>query len=193
MSIENITANILNEAKIAAENSLASAELAGQDIINNAKKEAEALIKAEKEKALKDAEGLKSRKVSAAELQGKKMLLSAKQEAINKSFNVALEKLKSMKTEEYINLLVNQIVTIPNCEGSIILNELDRERIGEKLINSVNERLNEKKVTLSNETQKASGGFILKHGNIEINSTFEAILNSMKDELTGEIAGALFK
>lgn len=192
MSIENITANILNDARNTAENSLANAELTGQDIINNAKQEAETIIKAEKEEALKDAESLKSRKISAAGLQGRKMLLTAKQEAINKSFSVALEKLRSMQSEEYINLLVNQIVTIPNCEGYLILNELDREKIGEKLINSVNEKLNEKKVTLSDETQKASGGFILKRGNIEINSTFEAILDSMKDELTGEIASALF-
>lgn len=193
MSIENITANILNDAKNTAENSLANAELTGQDIINNAKKEAEEIKKAEAEKALKDAESIKSRKVSAAELQGRKMLLSAKQEAINKSFNVALEMLRSMRSDDYIDFLVNQIVTIPNCEGTIILNELDREKIGEKLVNSVNEKLNGKKVTLSNETQKAAGGFVLKRGNIEINSTFEAILNSMKDELTGEIASALFK
>ena len=37
MSIENITANILSDAKNTAENSLAKAELTGQDIINNAK------------------------------------------------------------------------------------------------------------------------------------------------------------
>jgi V/A-type H+-transporting ATPase subunit E len=101
--------------------------------------------------------------------------------------------LRSMRTEEYIIFLTNQIIAIPKCEGYLILNESDREKIGEKLINSVNEKLNGKKVILSNETQKASGGFVLKRGNIEINSTFETILNSMKDELTGEIASALFK
>ena len=193
MSIENITANILNDAKNTAENSIANAEFTKQDIINNAKREAEEIIKAEAEIALKEAESLKSRRESAAELQGRKMLLSAKQEAINKSFNVALEMLRSMRTEEYIIFLTNQIIAIPKCEGYLILNESDREKIGEKLINSVNEKLNGKKVILSNETQKASGGFVLKRGNIEINSTFETILNSMKDELTGEIASALFK
>ncbi len=193
MSIENITASILNEAKKTAENSLANAELSGQDIINNARKEAETLIIADKEIALKDAESLKSRKVSAAELQGRKMLLTSKQEAINKSFNVALEMLKTMQTDDYIDFLANQIISVPNCEGTIILNELDREKIGEKLINTVNERLNEKKVTLSNETLNMSGGFVLKRGNVEINSTFETILSSIKDELTGEIANTLFK
>ncbi|HKM02267.1 MAG TPA: V-type ATP synthase subunit E [Sedimentibacter sp.] len=193
MSIENITANILSDAKNTAENSLAKAELTGQDIINNAKKEAEVIIKAQAELSLKDAEGLKSRKASAAELQGRKMLLFKKQEAINESFNVALGMLKSMDSDDYINFLANQIVTIPNCEGNLILNESDGASIGEKLVNSVNEKLKGKKVILSNERHKSSGGFILKRGNIEINSTFETILNSMKDELTGEIASTLFK
>lgn len=193
MSIENITANILSDAKNTAENSLAKAELTGQDIINNAKKEAEVIIKAQAELSLKDAEGLKSRKASAAELQGRKMLLFKKQEAINESFNVALGMLKSMDSEDYISFLANQIVTIPNCEGNLILNESDGASIGEKLVNSVNEKLNGKKVILSNERHKSSGGFILKRGNVEINSTFETILNSMKDELTGEIASTLFK
>ena len=58
MSIENITANILSDAKNTAENSLAKAELTGQDIINNAKKEAEVIIKAQAELSLKDADGL---------------------------------------------------------------------------------------------------------------------------------------
>ena len=116
-----------------------------------------------------------------------------KQEAINESFNVTLGMLKSMDSEDYISFLANQIVTIPNCEGNLILNESDGASIGEKLVNSVNEKLKGKKVILSNERHKSSGGFILKRGNVEINSTFETILNSMKDELTGEIASTLFK
>jgi vacuolar-type H+-ATPase subunit H len=60
MSIENITANILNDAKNTAENSIANAEFTKQDIINNAKREAEEIIKAEAEIALKEAESLKA-------------------------------------------------------------------------------------------------------------------------------------
>jgi len=46
---------------------------------------------------------------------------------------------------------------------------------------------------LSKNTVKASGGFVLKKGSVEINNTFETLLDSMKDELTGSIANALFK
>ncbi len=193
MSIDNITSKIINSAENAADSSLANAEKTKQEIINNAKVEAEAIINIEADRVIKDAEDLKSRKVSAAQLQKRKMLLSAKQDAIKKSFVTAIDKLKAMPEEQYLNFLVTEIVKIPNCEGTIILNAKDRENIGERLVKAVNKKLNKEKVVLSNDTVQASGGFVLKKGNVEINSTFETIIDSMRDELTSEIANALFK
>lgn len=193
MSIDNITSKILSDAENNADSSLMNAENTKQEIINKAKSEAEIIIKTEAERAAKDAVDLKNRRVSAAELQGRKMLLSAKQEAIKKSFNAAIDKLKAMPEDEYLSFLAQEIVKIPNCEGSIVLNAKDRENIGERLVKTVNEKLGAEKVALSKNTVKASGGFVLKRGSVEINSTFETLLDSMKDELTGEIANALFK
>lgn len=193
MGIENITADIINDAKNIAEDSLANAEKKKQEIINNAKNEVEVITKTATQKAAKDAEDLKNRKISAAELQKRKMILNAKQEIIKKSYDAALEKLKTMQSEEYLIFLAQEIVKISNCEGNIILNAKDRKNIGEKLVKTVNEKLGAEKVLLSNDTVQASGGFVLKRGNVEINSTFEALLDSMKDELTREIANVLFK
>ncbi|HBC30612.1 MAG TPA: hypothetical protein DC024_05110 [Clostridiales bacterium] len=193
MSIDNITSRILSDAENNADSSLMNAENTKQEIINKARSEAEVIIKTEAERAAKDAVDLKNRRVSAAELQGRKMLLSAKQEAIKKSFNAAIDKLKVMPEEKYLSFLAQEIVKIPNCEGSIVLNAKDRENIGERLVKTVNEKLGAEKVALSKNTVKASGGFVLKRGSVEINSTFETLLDSMKDELTGEIANALFK
>lgn len=193
MSIEKITMNILSDAKSTAETSLMNAEKTKKDIIENAKSEAEALKKAAADKAEADAEGLKSRKISAAELQGRKMMLSAKQEAIKKSFNAALNKLNNMPEDKYLSFLADEIVKIPNCRGTIILNERDKNKIGEKLVKAVNEKLKAEKIALSEKTIVSSGGFVLNDGAIEINSTFETILDSMKDELTNEVANALFK
>ena len=193
MSIDNITSKILSDAENNADSSLMNAENTKQEIINKARSEAEVIIKTEAERAAKDAVDLKNRRVSAAELQGRKMLLSAKQEAIKKSFNAAIDKLKVMPEEKYLSFLAQEIVKIPNCEGSIVLNAKDRENIGERLVKTVNEKLGAEKVALSKNTVKASGGFVLKRGSVEINSTFETLLDSMKDELTGEIANALFK
>lgn len=193
MSIENITANILKDANENAQISLNNAEKTKNDIVNNALNEAEAIKKAAAEKAEKDSESLKSRKVSAAELQKRKMMLTAKQDAIKKSFDVALQKLKSMPEDKYIDFLTKEISKVPYNEGMIILNKQDRDKIGEKLVKAVNEKLNAEKFKLSNETVNSLGGFVLKSGAVEINSTFETLLDSMKDELTNEVANALFK
>jgi V/A-type H+-transporting ATPase subunit E len=193
MSVENITANILSDAKQIAEVSLANAEKSKEEIINKAKADAEAIKQAAREKVNKDAENLKSRKLSAAELQGRKMMLGAKQDAIKKSFDEALKKLSAMPEDQYIEFLTKEITNVPYSEGTIILNKQDREKIGEKLVKAVNDKLKAEKFTLSNETVNSQGGFVLKSGAIMINSTFETILNSIKDELTNEVANALFK
>ena len=193
MSIENITQKILSEANANREVTIKNAETRSSQIIDEAKVQAEAIMKKIAEKAEKDAETLKSRKVSAAELQGKKMMLSAKQDAIKKGFDVALGKLKEMPEDKYINFMADEIVKIPNCEGTIILNEQDRKEIGEKLVKAVNDRLKGEKITLSNNTVQSSGGFILKNGKVEINSTFETLLNAIRDELTYAVANVLFK
>ncbi|NLK65556.1 MAG: hypothetical protein GX289_10745 [Tissierellia bacterium] len=193
MSIENITSKILSDAQDYANSSLMNAENTKQEILNKAESEAEVIIKTEAEKAANDAVELKNRRVSAAELQGRKMLLSAKQEAIKKSFDAAIEKLKAMPEDEYLSFLVQEILRIPNCEGNIVLNAKDRENVGERLVKAVNEKLGAEKVALSKNTVNTSGGFVLKRGSVEINSTFETLLDSMRDELTSEIANVLFK
>lgn len=192
MSIENITAAIIGDAKSIEETSVKNAEKTMEEIISKAKIEAEEIINQAAEKDVKDAEGLKSRKVSAAELQARKMILGAKQAAIQKSFDLALEKLKSMPEDKYLNYLTEEIIKIPVKEGIIILNQRDRDKIGEKLIKAVNQRTSAQKYKLSDKTVNVSGGFLLRNGNIEINNTFETLLNSIKDDLTSEVANVLF-
>ncbi len=193
MSIENITANILSDAEQIAEVSLKNAEKSKEEIINKASNEAEIIKSTAAEKAVKDAESLKSRKISAAELQGRKLILGAKQEAIKKSFDKAIEKLRAMPEDKYIDFLVNELIKIPYDSGTIILNKKDRDKIGEKLVKAVNEKLKAEKFELGNDTVNASGGFVLKSGAIMINSTFETILDSIKGDLTNDVANVLFK
>jgi len=193
MSIENITQKILAEANDAAKAILEKAEMQSSEIINEAKNKADEMLKNEISKSENDAEILKQRKVSAAQLQAKKMLLSAKQESINKSFQQAHNKLTQLPEEKYINFIIDEIMKSSISEGELILNEKDKKNIGEKIVKIVGEKLKSNKIVLSNKTIDASGGFVLKSGNIEINSTFETIINSIKDELTFEVANVIFK
>ena len=193
MSIEDITGKILSEAKNAAESSVNNANVQSLEIINEAKKEAESVIAEASNLSEIEAETIKKRKVSEAELQARKMLLSSKQEAIKKSFDMALKKLVEMPDEKYIDFLANQVSEIPYNEGTIILNKEDRKKIGQKLIKAVHEKTKSEKFTLSEDTVNAVGGFVLESGAIIINSTFETILDSVRNDITNEVANVLFK
>lgn len=193
MSIENITDKILKEANSVAEINLKNAESRSLQITNEAKQKADDIINEAAEKAKIEANILKKRKVSAGELQERKMILGAKQEVVKKSFDIALEKLTTMPKEKYINYLVKEISNINNCKGEIILNEVDKNNIGQELVKTVNEKLKANKVVLSSNTARTRGGFVLKNGDVEVNSTFETILNSIKEGLTFEVANTLFK
>lgn len=193
MSIENITEKILDEANKIAESSLYNANSRSLEIINEAKAQGAAIIAEASNQSNIEAATVIKRKVSAGELQARKMLLNSKQEAIKKSFEAALEKLKSMPEDKYIKFLEDEIKRIPNYNGEILLNETDKKSIGEKLVKAVNEKATGNKLVLSSKTIDASGGFVLINGYIEINSTFETILSSVKDELTTVVANALFK
>ncbi len=192
MGIENITQNILNEANSAAEVLIKDAENTSIQIIEEANKLAEEILNNEEQKLKIDAEIVKNRMISTAELQRRKMILSTKQQGIKDGFSAALNKLKDMPEDKYISYLAEQIINIPNCSGTIILNAKDKERIGDKLVKLVNEKLNGQRIELSEKTINSIGGFVLKNGDIEINSTFETLLNSIKDELTNDVANALF-
>lgn len=193
MSIENITQKILSEASSNAENSINLAKSQASEITNNAKHEAEQIISEMSQKANMEIDIIKSRKLSAGKLEERKMILTAKQSVVKKSFDLALERLSTMPEDKYINYLLDGICNIPNCEGEIILNELDKNRIGEKLVKAANEKLKADKVILGNGTVQTKGGFILRNGDIEVNNTFEMILGSIKESITFEVANTLFK
>jgi V/A-type H+-transporting ATPase subunit E len=193
MSIENITEKILSEANINAENSIKLAQSQALEITNKAKNEAAEILNEISQKSNLEIDIIKNRKISSGKLEERKMILATKQDAVRKSFDLALEKLSTMPEDKYINYLLDGICNIPNCEGEVILNELDRNKIGEKLVKIANDKLKTDKIVLSKGTFQTKGGFILRKGDVEVNNTFEMILSSIKEGLTFEVANTLFK
>lgn len=186
MSIEKITEKILSEANDEASE---VSKIAKQDKVNkleDAKKKADKIKRDAEERGKRDAELLKSRKVSVAELEARKMKLQTKQQSISKCFDLALEKLVNMDEEEYIKLLVNTINQTGAEGGELILNKRDHDAVGDKVVAQLSG------ITLSKENIDAKGGFVLRKGAVEINSTLERMVNSLKEELTPQVVETLF-
>ncbi|WP_434311012.1 V-type ATP synthase subunit E [Hominifimenecus sp. rT4P-3] len=188
MSIESITARILQEAKDEAEQWMKQTESERDALLAGAAEEAEAAKKEMAVKAEEDAKVLGERRNSVAELEARKMRLSAKQEMIDRSFEEAAKLLAGMPEKEYQAFLMELLTPYQAQPGEILLNEKDKKAYGEALT----EALKESPLSVSEETVSIQGGFILRQGSVALNASLEKLMETQKKQITAEIAAVLF-
>jgi V/A-type H+-transporting ATPase subunit E len=125
-----------------------------------------------------------------ANLESRKMHLAAKQEVITACFREALTELRALPPERYIGLLAGKLEELAYREGEILLNQKDRDAIGKELLERINREGREFK--LSQDTLDALGGFVLRVGRIELDSTLEMMVSSVREDAMPEVVSALF-
>lgn len=192
MSIDNITSKILEEAVEQGKIALSEAENESRKIIEDAKKRAEKILEESRQKIMEEGELIKSRRVSVAELEVRKIRLGAMQAQISKCFDKALDKIADMSESEYLELLSSKVLAIGGDGGELILNAKDRNSIGEKLLAAINASGKVGALGLADDVIEAKGGFVLRRGAVEINSTLETMTNSIKESATPDVVKALY-
>ena len=135
---------------------------------------------------------------NVAQLEARKLRLSAKQEMLEKAFDLALKKPLDMPEAEYVDLLSKLAV-----EGSVtgrealILSVADRPRFGKKVVISANEKLEKAgktaELTLAEESREFTGGLYIQDGKVETNCTFPTIVRMLKEQMSGQVAQILFE
>ena len=190
MSIEQIKDKILKSSIDDARRIFDKGRMESRDKVYEAARIAEQTVKASKDKATQDATTLKSRRESMANLEARKMKLSAKQEVISDCFSEALSEISKMPKQEYIHLLSKKLAEIGVDQGEIVLNKKDLEAIGSDFLALANEKNG--KFTLSKDTLDAAGGFILRVGLVEMDSTLEMMVSSAKESVMTDIVSVLF-
>ncbi|MCJ7835459.1 V-type ATP synthase subunit E family protein [Cuneatibacter sp. NSJ-177] len=188
MSIESITARILQEAKDEAEHLKKQAEAEKDTLLAKAAEEAEAVKKETAAKAVEDAKVLGERRNSVAELEARKLRLSAKQEMIDRSFEEAAAQLAGMPAAEYQAFLLGLVEPYRAEPGEILLNEKDHKAYGKAL----EEALKDSPLAVAEETVPIQGGMILRQGCVSLNASLEKLMETQKKQITAEIAGVLF-
>ncbi len=195
--VKNLTSKILKDAEERKESILNAANEERAKII--AKKEAAAKMEEASmlEKAKIEAKTRQERIVSSAELKARNEKLKAKQEVIDSVFEKSINELCSMSDEDLKNFIKNMIINSDiTGDENIILNEKGKSVVDNSLLNTINSELKEKgkkgELTISDEVRTFRGGFILEKDGIEINNTFEDLVNSSRDDLEFEVAQVLF-
>lgn len=191
-NVKNITSKILKDAEAGKENILAAAEEEKNKILSKKASSANEIAQEILQKAEADAKSKKERVISSAKLKVRNNKLAAKQEIIDEVFEKSINKLTELSKEQFLNFVKNSILSM-NLTGkqTLILNETGLKFVDDSFIDELNK---EAKVTiaLSKTAGNFKGGFILKNNGIEINSTYEALVSSLRDELEFEVAKVLF-
>ncbi|WP_346885990.1 V-type ATP synthase subunit E [Clostridium sp. UBA4395] len=196
-NLDNLTSKIIKDAEVKKIEFLNEATVKADEIIKKKTEEANKKASSILEKAEMESKTIKERIISKTDLEIRNKKLLAKQQVIEKVFETAKEKLKAMNAEEFTKFIKNSIMAL-NIDGDeeIIINPVDREKLPEKFLAEVNKSLisNGKlgNLKFNVKTHEIDGGFILSKNGIEINNSFDELVNSLKYELEYEVGKILF-
>lgn len=196
-NLEQITSKIKKDSETQKEAILKEAKLECEKImekkISSAKKLAEEILK----KSDTESIDRKNRILSSAELKVRNEKLEAKQAVIENIFKLTKEKLNSMNEKEFKAFVKMKILSL-NIDGdeNIILTKNNVNLIDEAFIAEINKDLELKgkkgQLKISESLENFNGGFILEKNGIEVNITFDSLVDSLRDDMEFEIARILF-
>ena len=129
---------------------------------------------------------------SAAEMETRKLTLSAKQKVLAETYDRALEILCSMPHEQYLSLLV-RLLKAAGGKGDekIALSAKDRDEMGETLVERANKELNAH-YTLAGEAADIRAGLVLISEECDVNCSFETLLALSREKTERGAAKLLF-
>jgi len=217
--LSKITDKILAEAREDASGKLAEADARCEEIAREYAARAEEIRKTLNEEARREAAEIVSRAKSGEAMVRRNVLLEAKSARIDEAFALAHQAILSLPEERYEELLIRLLVSVmkgqaehekesrelygeedaPVIDGyEVILNEKDRERLGEKLIGGFRKRMDgeysalAEQVTLSRTVAPIDGGLIVRCGQIEINCSLRALFDEIRPRMEGKVSRKLF-
>ena len=191
--IENITRRIDQDAQAEIDAVLDKARSDAAEVTARYQAQADAQrreLTAKNEKAAAERE---ERLISAARMEARKVALAARQEMVDKAYDLALEKLCAMPEKTYVETVAKLLAqAAPDGQGEVILNPQVSGSMGPAIVERANALIGGGKLTLSKTTREIRGGFILKCGNVEVNGTFETLVRLQRTQNAGAVAKQLF-
>ena len=191
--IENITRRIDQDAQAEIDAVLDKARSDAAEVTARYQAQADAQrreLTAKNEKAAAERE---ERLISAARMEARKVALAARQEMVDKAYDLALEKLCAMPEKTYVETVAQLLAqAAPNGQGEVILNPQVSASMGPAIVERANALIGGGKLTLSKTAREIRGGFILKCGNVEVNGTFETLVRLQLTQNAGAVAKQLF-
>lgn len=186
MPIADITKKILDDASKEAAAIVNEAKDKAKNILETLETEKEILKKKNEEAVKKTLEENERRIISAAEQEVKMRINNYKRNLIDEVFNTALNKITKLPEKDYASFLKKILSTVPKNKTGKIFIPKERAGITKKILTECGF---ENKTVL---TDKFSAGIIIENDTFEYNLTFKNILADKKNALEVDVAKLLF-
>ena len=190
--IEKITQRITSDAQAVIDRVLGEARDEAAKITAKYQAQADAESAELDAKNKKAAAEREERLAGTAQMEARKTALAAKQEMVEKAYDLALKKLCSLPEEKYTAVLADLLIEASSTgKEEVIFSDKDRRKVGKAAVEKANKD-GKKSLTLSGETRSIPGGFILRSENVEVNCAFDTLVRLQKAETAGEVVNKLF-
>lgn len=195
-NLDNLITKIVEEGDLKVQEVLQQAKEEEHKKLEKVRHEADRETKALVEKTASEAALLKERILSNAQLVIRNEKLAAKQDVMDKVIQGSLAALSSLDEATFRQYVENSLMDADlDGDETILVNKNCAAKLSGTVVDAINQSLKEKgkKSQLTLVEANITDGFILAKGGIEMNYTFDVVLNNQREELEQELSTQLFQ
>ena len=193
MALDDILRKIESDAKQDASALVDEGRREADAVLAAARARAEAERARLESIAAQRADEERNRIVTLAKLSARRDLLAEKQRLIERVFDETHKRLAAMPADAYRQFIKSALLSsVETGDEEVVIGE-DESRIDQAFLDDVSRAIGGgAKLVLSSERRRIDGGFILKRGKTETNSTLATIIRAAREEYESEVAAILF-
>ena len=181
-NLDKLVAEILQQAQKEANRMLTKAKTGNSEFSEKENKKIQKEVDAINDKAQEEAQALKERVISNANLKSRDMILQAKEELVEDVLERVLERLKNIDTKKYLKFVENILKNLNLSKNAEVIVTKDmRLALGDKILD----------YKISDQTVES--GCSIKDGNLIYNNEFSNLIEFNREELEREILNKIFE
>ncbi|MCK4267406.1 MAG: V-type ATP synthase subunit E, partial [Actinomycetia bacterium] len=183
------------DAQAEYEKIIINAKETALEIVDQAKRKAEAYSNNMSEKSQQEHTRLLRENVATARLKARDKVVGTKQRLIDEAFKKAEVLLGKMDDQEYAQLVAGRLAKESSDGGDVVLDQAFESLNGQivKEANDLLKKSGRKPVKLSTEKRNIGRGFILAHEKIEQNYVFSRLFKVARDTYETAVAKTIFE
>ena len=183
---------IINDNTAIINENIKRANDTASEIISKAQADADAQVADFKSGLKAEYNEILRRGEVVANLDAKKILMSAKSKAVDNLFQKTLEQLAQLDKKKYLAIIENLLKKYAEDGDIVIISSQDKGKITQKFVDDIAKKMGIK-LSLAKDFGSFNGGVILAGKNSDKNLSFDMELLQLREECETQISSMLFE